>query len=150
MYRVRGRRVEVLLVHPGGPFWKKKDAGAWSIPKGEISPGEDGLDTARREFSEETGLSPEGQFFPLGQVVQKGGKTVRAWAFECDCDPAALKSNTFTMEWPPRSGKIQEFPEIDRAAFFTLEEARDRMNPAQAALLDTLERVTRERSRQTH
>lgn len=142
MYRVREGRVELLLVHPGGPFWKKKDAGAWSIPKGEVSAGEDNLDAARREFFEETGISPEGQFILLGQIIQKSGKVVRAWAFQADCDPAVLKSNTFTMEWPPRSGKQQEFPEIDRAAFFTPEEARKRINPAQTALIDELERIT--------
>lgn len=149
MYRMRGGRVELLLVHPGGPFWNKKDAGAWSIPKGEISAGEDELDAARREFSEETGIFPQGEFIPLGQIVQKGGKVVRAWAFEGDYDPATLKSNTFTMEWPPRSGKQQEFPEIDRAAFFTPEEARIRINPAQAEFIDALERMTGERTRET-
>lgn len=149
MYRIRGGRVELLLVHPGGPFWNKKDAGAWSIPKGEISEEEDDLDAARREFLEETGMLPEGRFNLLGEIVQKGGKVVRAWAFEGDYDPAALKSNTFTMEWPPRSGKQQEFPEIDRAAFFTPEEARKRINPAQAEFIDALERMTGERTRAT-
>lgn len=149
MYRIRGGRVELLLVHPGGPFWNKKDAGAWSIPKGEISAEEDDLDAARREFLEETGMLPEGRFNLLGEIVQKGGKVVRAWAFEGDYDPAALKSNTFTMEWPPRSGKQQEFPEIDRAAFFTPEEARKRINPAQAEFIDALERMTGERTRAT-
>ena len=149
MYRMRGGRVELLLVHPGGPFWTKKDAGAWSIPKGEISAEEDDLDAARREFFEETGVLPEGRFNPLGEIVQKGGKVVRAWAFEGDYDPATLKSNTFTMEWPPRSGKQQEFPEIDRAAFFTPEEARIRINPAQAEFIDALERMTGERTRET-
>ena len=148
MYRMRGGRVELLLVHPGGPFWTKKDAGAWSIPKGEISAEEDDLDAARREFFEETGVLPEGRFNPLGEIVQKGGKVVRAWAFEGDYDPATLKSNTFTMEWPPRSGKQQEFPEIDRAAFFTPEEARLRINPAQAEFIDALERMTGERTRE--
>lgn len=141
MYRVRAGCVELLLVHPGGPFWTKKDAAAWSIPKGEVPAEEDELDAARREFSEETGIFPQGEFIPLGQIVQKGGKVVQAWAFEGDCDPVALKSNTFTMEWPPRSGKQQEFPEVDRAAFFTLEEARKRINPGQAALVDALERL---------
>lgn len=142
MYRVRGGRLEAMLVHPGGPFWMKKDAGAWSLPKGEIAPGEDALEAARREFEEETGLHPGGEFLALGEVVQKGGKIIRAWAFEGDCDPASLKSNTFAMEWPPRSGKRQEFPEIDRAKFFTLEEARKKINSAQVALIDVLERVT--------
>lgn len=142
MYRIRGGRVELLLVHPGGPFWKTKDAGAWSLPKGEISAEEDELEAAQREFFEETGVLPKGEFSLLGEIVQKGGKVVRAWAFEGDYDPATLKSNTFTMEWPPRSGKQQEFPEIDRAAFFTPEEARKRINPAQAQFIDALERIT--------
>lgn len=150
MYRVRAGRVELLLVHPGGPFWTKKDEGAWSIPKGEVSTEEDELAAARREFLEETGIIPEGEFSLLGKVVQKSGKSVRAWAFEGDCDPAALKSNTFTMEWPPRSGKQQEFPEIDRAAFFTPDEARKRINPAQAAFIDALEQIIGERTRETH
>lgn len=140
MYRLCNSRLEVLLVHPGGPFWAKKDDGAWSLPKGEVDPGEDALEAARREFAEETGLQPQGKFVPLGEVKQKSGKAICAWAFESDCDPATLKSNTFTMEWPPRSGKKQEFPEIDRAEFFALEEARKKINPAQIALIDALER----------
>jgi len=149
MYRIRGSRVELLLVHPGGPFWKTKDAGAWSIPKGQICAEEDELEAARREFFEETGVLPEGEFSLLGEIVQKGGKVVRAWAFEGDYDPATLKSNTFMLEWPPRSGKQQEFPEIDRAAFFTPEEARKRINPAQAEFIDALERMTGQRTRET-
>jgi predicted NUDIX family NTP pyrophosphohydrolase len=149
MYRIREGRVELLLVHPGGPFWIKKDAGAWTIPKGEISTDEDELDAARREFFEETGILPEGGFNLLGEIVQKSGKVVRAWAFEGDCDPAALTSNTFTMEWPPRSGKQQEFPEIDRAAFFTPEEARKRINPAQVEFINALERMIGERTGET-
>ncbi len=141
MYRVRGGYVEVMLVHPGGPFWMKKDVGAWSLPKGEIAPGEDALQTARREFEEETGVHPQGEFLALGDIVQKGGKIVQAWAFEGDCDPASLKSNTFMMEWPPRSGKKQEFPEIDRAEFFTLAEAKNKINPAQLPLINVLEQV---------
>ena len=133
--------MEVMLVHPGGPFWMKKDAGAWSLPKGEVGSGEDPLKAAKREFEEETGVHPQGELLPLPEVAQKGGKIVRAWAFEGDCDPASIKSNTFTMEWPPRSGKKQEFPEIDRAAFLTLEEARIKINPAQVPLIDVLERV---------
>jgi predicted NUDIX family NTP pyrophosphohydrolase len=140
MYRRRSGEVEVLLVHPGGPLWAKKDAGAWSIPKGEVNPGDDEFSTAKREFNEETGVAPEGEFIPLGSVTQKGGKVVRAWAFEGDCDPAVIKSNTFVMEWPPRSGKKQEFPEVDRARFFTLEEAKDKINPAQVAFLQELAR----------
>jgi predicted NUDIX family NTP pyrophosphohydrolase len=140
MYRVRGAHLEVLLVHPGGPLWAKKDLGAWSIPKGEVSLGDDELSTAKREFEEETGLHPQGEFLPLGKITQKSGKTVRAWAFAGDCDPAALRSNTFSMEWPPHSGKKQEFPEIDRAAFFSLAEAKERINPAQIGLLEELAR----------
>lgn len=146
MYRLRGDRMEVLLVHPGGPFWMKKDAGVWSLPKGEIDTGEDALQAAQREFEEETGIRPQGEFIALGEVKQKSGKVVRAWAFEGDCDPASLKSNTFLMEWPPHSGKKQEFPEIDRAEFLALEEARKKINPAQVALLDALERIAEKRA----
>lgn len=138
MYRVRGAHLEVLLVHPGGPLWAKKDLGAWSIPKGEVSLGDDELSTAKREFEEETGLCPQGEFLPLGTITQKSGKTVRAWAFAGDCDPAALRSNTFSLEWPPHSGIKQEFPEIDRAAFFSLAEAKEKINPAQIGLLEEL------------
>lgn len=136
MYRVRQGGVEFLLVHPGGPFWKTKDAGSWTIPKGEISAGENPFDAAVREFEEELGFRPEGEFAPLGSVKQKSGKTVQAWAFAGDCDPAQVRSNTFRMEWPPKSGKFVEFPEVDRAAFFTNTEARARINPAQIAFLD--------------
>jgi predicted NUDIX family NTP pyrophosphohydrolase len=145
MYRMRGGERELLLVHPGGPLWAKKDTGAWSIPKGEVAAGEDALSTAQREFEEETGIRPQGQFLSLGTVTQKGGKAVQAWAFEGDCDPASIRSNTFLMEWPPRSGKQQEFPEVDRAAFFGLEEAKTKINPAQVALLVELERVLSKR-----
>jgi predicted NUDIX family NTP pyrophosphohydrolase len=141
MYRVRDGRVQVLLGHPGGPFFRNKDQGAWSIPKGEIEPDEDPLAAAAREFEEETGLVPEGPFLALNSIRQKGGKTIRAWAFAGDCDPAAIASNTFTMEWPPRSGRQAEFPEIDRAEFFELDAAREKLNPAQAALIDELEGV---------
>jgi len=142
MYRRRGE-LEVLLVHPGGPFWTRRDDGAWTIPKGEIDAvsEEDALATARREFQEETGMVPEGPFVALTPVQQKGGKVVHAWAFAGDCDPATLTSNTFTMEWPPRSGKFAEFPEVDRAGFFGLAEARVKLNPAQVAWLDELGRV---------
>jgi len=142
MYRRRGE-LEVLLVHPGGPFWARRDDGAWTIPKGEIetSNHEEALATARREFQEETGMVPEGPFVALTPVQQKGGKVVHAWAFAGDCDPATLTSNTFTMEWPPRSGKFAEFPEVDRAGFFGLAEARVKLNPAQVAWLDELGRV---------
>jgi predicted NUDIX family NTP pyrophosphohydrolase len=131
MYRVRDGKLEVLLVHLGGPFWAKKDAGAWFMPKGEVEPGEDELGAARREFKEEIGFDPGDELQPLGNVKQKSGKTVTAWAFEGDCDPAALKSNTFTIEWPPRSGKQREFPEIDRADFFTVDAARAKIHPAE-------------------
>ncbi|HTL59637.1 MAG TPA: NUDIX domain-containing protein [Candidatus Limnocylindrales bacterium] len=141
MYRVRDGELEVLLVHPGGPFWKNKDAGAWSIPKGEIQGDEPALEAARREFAEELGLVPQGNFIPLRAIVQKGGKRVQVWAFEADCDPTTLKSNTFQMEWPPRSGRLQEFPEIDRAAFFAIEEAKSKINPAQIACLEELQKL---------
>ena len=123
LYRRTPGWIEVFLVHPGGPFWAKKDAGAWSIPKGEYVPGEDPLDAARREFAEETGIVPDGELVELGVVKQAGGKIVTAWAFEGDCDAAAIRSNTFTMEWPPKSGRQQEFPEVDRAEWFDLETA---------------------------
>jgi predicted NUDIX family NTP pyrophosphohydrolase len=138
MYRVREGALEVLLVHPGGPFWAKKDAGAWTIPKGELDPGEDELAAARREFREETGLESSGPFRPLGQVRQRSGKIVHAWAFEGDCDPSVCRSNTMQLQWPPGSGQWRTIPEVDKAEFFGLEEARRRINPAQAELLDTL------------
>lgn len=138
LYRRRDDRIEVLLVHPGGPLWKKKDEGAWSIPKGELDGDEDALACARREFEEETGFVADGPFLPLGSVRQKSGKLVHAWAFEGDCDPSALRSNGFEMEWPPRSGRMQQFPEIDRAEFFDIERARERLNPAQVDFLDEL------------
>jgi len=138
MYRARGGEIEVLLVHPGGPFWEKKDKGAWFIPKGEVDPGEDLLSAAKREFAEETGLKAEGKFLELGSIRNKSGKTVTAWAFEGDCNPASIKSNTFTMEWPPRSGKQQEFPEMDRAAFYTIGAAQEKMHAAEFAFLTRL------------
>jgi predicted NUDIX family NTP pyrophosphohydrolase len=139
MFRRKGDAPQVLLAHPGGPLWAKKDLGAWTIPKGEGAPDEDLLATARREFEEETGFRPQGPFHPLGSVKQRAGKVVHAWAFEGDVDPASLRSNTFSMEWPPRSGQRHDFPEVDRAEFFDLDEARRRINPAQAPLLDALE-----------
>jgi predicted NUDIX family NTP pyrophosphohydrolase len=142
LYRRRGG-LEVFLVHPGGPFWAKKDAHAWSIPKGEFAPGEDPLGAAKREFAEETGLTPAGTFAALSPLRQPGGKVVHAWAIEGDCDPDAVKSNTFTLEWPPRSGRTQEFPEIDRAAWFPLAAAREKIHKGQAALLDELGRLLR-------
>jgi len=138
MYRVYGGETEVLLVHPGGPFWAKKDVGAWFIPKGEAKPDEDLFSAAKREFVEETGLRPEGKFLELGSVRNKSGKTVTAWAFEGNCDPASIKSNTFTIEWPPRSGKQKEFPEVDRAAFYTIDAAREKMHAAEFEFLTRL------------
>lgn len=137
-FRMRGDTLEVFLVHPGGPYWARKDLGAWSIAKGEFADGDDPLAAARREFNEETGFVAEGPFIPLDDVKQKAGKTVLAWAFQGDFDPRTVKSNTFTCEWPPQSGKQQEFPEIDRAEWFTVAEARRKLNEAQAAFVDRL------------
>lgn len=133
--------LEVLLVHPGGPLWAGKDLGAWTIPKGEFAGDEAPLAAARRELAEETGLTPDGPFLPLTPIRQRSGKLVHAWACAGDCDPAQLRSNTFEMEWPPRSGKRASFPEVDRAEFFALDVARARINPAQVALLDELARL---------
>ena len=138
MYRRHSGRIEVFLVHPGGPFWARKDRGAWSIPKGEFGDEEDPLTAARREFEEETGFSAAGEFMPLGPVKQSGGKVVHAWACAGDCDPTDIRSNTFSMEWPPRSGKQQEFPEVDRADWFTLEQAREKILKSQLPLLEQL------------
>ena len=129
----------MLLVHPGGPFWAKRDEGAWSIPKGEIEPGEQAIEVARREFQEELGAPPpEGELTPLGSVRQSGGKVVHVWNASGDFDVTKLKSNGFTMEWPPRSGLMQEFPEVDRAAWFGLDEARRMILASQLPLLDRL------------
>jgi predicted NUDIX family NTP pyrophosphohydrolase len=141
MYRMGEGGLEVLLVHPGGPIWANKDLGSWSIPKGEHAGDEDPLATARREFEEETGVVPVGEFVPLEPVRQGSGKVVSAWAFEGDCDASSITSNTFEMEWPPRSGRTQRFPEVDRAGWFALEEARRKVLPAQAPLLDELARM---------
>ena len=139
LYRPAGDGLELLLVHPGGPFWAKRDAGAWSLPKGEYADGDDPLAAARREFEEETGaVPPAGEAMELGSVTQKNGKRVIAWAVEGDLDTGAIASNTFTMEWPPRSGRQQEFPEVDRAGWFDPETAREKLNPAQAAFVDRL------------
>jgi predicted NUDIX family NTP pyrophosphohydrolase len=138
LYRHTAAGPQVLLAHLGGPFWASRDLGAWSIPKGEVAPGEELLAAARREFREETGLEPSGVPFPLGQVRQPGGKVVHAWALEGDFDPRSLRSNTFSVEWPKGSGRTRDFPEVDRAAWFDLDEARCRILPAQVPLLDVL------------
>jgi predicted NUDIX family NTP pyrophosphohydrolase len=139
MYTRRGGLLEVLLVHPGGPFWQKKDEGAWSIPKGEPEPGENLLVAALREFGEEIGLAPHGDLIDLGWIKQKGGKIVYAWAVEAGPDQAiSPASNLFEMEWPPRSGKVQGFPEIDRAEFFPIAEAEKKINASQRIFLERL------------
>lgn len=137
LYRNRGEP-EVFLVHPGGPYWKKKDLGAWSLPKGALAEGEDPLDAAKREFSEETGCAIDGDFRALAPLKQPSGKVIHAWAIEGECDPAELQSNAFSIEWPPRSGRMQEFPEVDRAAWFSIAEARRRILPGQAGFIDQL------------
>ena len=136
MYRLREGELEFLLAHPGGPFWKSRDAGAWTIPKGEIQEGEEPLLAAKREFEEEIGLKPEGNFIELKPITQKGGKVVHAWAFEGDFDTRRIRSNTFQMEWPPRSGKYETCPEVDRACFFRMPEAKRKINSAQVAFLE--------------
>ena len=141
LFRQHASELEVLLVHPGGPFWAKKDEGAWSIPKGEIEEGEDPLAAAKREVAEELGVSPDGTFIPLAPVRQPGGKIVQAWAIEADIDPSATTSSTFQMEWPPRSGRQQTFPEVDRAAWFTVSAARSKISRGQLPLLDALVRA---------
>jgi predicted NUDIX family NTP pyrophosphohydrolase len=140
LYRDRDGEPEVLLVHPGGPMWARRDVGAWSIPKGEYGPGEDPLPAARREFAEELGSQPpDGHAIELGEIRQKSGKRVRAWAIAGDLDASAITSNTCHVQWPPRSGRMIDVPEVDRAEWFSLEEARERINPAQVALLERLE-----------
>jgi predicted NUDIX family NTP pyrophosphohydrolase len=144
LYRLATGGLEVLLVHPGGPFWARRDLGAWSIPKGEYGPDETPLAAARREFAEELGVAaPEGPVEDLGEVRQKSGKRVRAWALAGDLDPSRVRSNTFTLEWPPRSGVTQEFPEVDRAAWFELTVAREKITAAQVPLLDRMEELQR-------
>lgn len=138
MFRRASGRLEVLLAHPGGPFWRNKDEGAWTIPKGEINDGEDPAACAVRELREETGLALDCPLIELSPIRQKGGKRVRAWAAEADFDPATLTSLTFEMEWPPRSGRREVFPEVDRAEWFDLETARHKINSAQVAFLDAL------------
>ena len=144
MYRRGASGIEVLLVHPGGPWFAKKDAGAWTIPKGEPNDGEELIDTARREFREETGVEVgDAELLPLGEVKQKAGKVVHAWAFEGDCDPDHITCNTFKMQFPPGSGQWRSFPEVDRAGFFDVAAAREKINPAQVAFLERLiERLT--------
>jgi len=139
MFRRCAGGIELLLIHPGGPFWVNKDLGAWSVPKGEYDETEEPLAAARREFGEETGWASEPPFIPLGAIKQRGGKIVTAWAFEGDCDPTTLVSNTFEMPWPRHSTRMQSFPEVDRAAWFTPEEARRRILPSQAGFIDQLE-----------
>jgi predicted NUDIX family NTP pyrophosphohydrolase len=136
LYRKRHQRIEVFLIHPGGPFWERKDMGSWSIPKGLVERDEDLLDAAKREFHEETGFRASGPFEPLSPVKLKNGKTVYAWAAEGDFDPGSMKSNTFTMEWPPRSGKQQTFPEADRGAWYTLDDAARKIAAGQTDLLE--------------
>lgn len=138
MYRRRKGEIEVLLVHPGGPLWARKDQGAWTIPKGEYAADEDPLTAARREFYEETGFIASGDFIELGSVRQKSGKVVTAWAFEGDCDPSKLVSNTCEIEWPPRSGRQMEIPEVDRGNWYSLAEARQYIREEQCKLLETL------------
>jgi len=138
MYRRRAVGIEVFLVHPGGPFWAKKDLGVWSIPKGEYSEDEPPLAAAKREFEEETGFAAAGDFIELGELKQSGGKIVTAWAVEGDCDPTRLRSNTLMMEWPPRSGRKVEFPEVDRASWFSIDDARERMLIGQRSFLERL------------
>jgi predicted NUDIX family NTP pyrophosphohydrolase len=142
LHRGRGDRLEVLLVHPGGPAWARRDPGAWSIPKGEYLDGEDPLSAARREFEEELGTpAPAGDAADLGEIRQRAGKRVRAWALPGDLDAGAIVSNTFQMQWPPRSGMMMEIPEVDRAEWFTLDAAREKINPGQVPLLDRLEQL---------
>lgn len=148
LFRRSNGRLEVLLAHPGGPFWANRDAGAWTIPKGMGDAGEDLLAAARREFTEETGLNPQGPFLPLGSVRQKAGKVVHAWACEGDADPAALASNTMWAEWPPGSGKRIQFPEVDRCAWFPPDEARAKLNPAQAEFIGRLEAALAEQDQE--
>ena len=144
MYRQNGPETEYLLVHQGAPFFKFKDAGAWTIPKGIVEPDENLLDAAQREFKEETGFIARGPFISLGSVEQRNNKTVHAWAFAGNIDPNEIKSNTFSTEWPPRSGRIQNFPEVDRGAFFTAKMAREKLNTHQIPFVDRLEEYLRQ------
>lgn len=139
LYRFRGSRLEVFLAHPGGPFWVNRDAGAWTIPKGTLNPGESPLEAACREFEEETGIKPQPPFFPLGSIRQKAGKTVHAWAWEGNADPRLVKSNVTRLEWPRKSGRWLTFPEVDRCAWFTAEAAKERILASQIELITRLE-----------
>jgi predicted NUDIX family NTP pyrophosphohydrolase len=141
MYRLHDSTLEVFLVHPGGPYWAKKDLGAWSIPKGELDKGEDRLKAAKREFQEETGFLPAGSFVALTPVKQPGGKIVHAWAARGNCDAKTIVSNRFSIEWPPRSGKCQEFPEVDRAGWFTMDVAKEKILKGQVGLLEQLSQM---------
>ena len=141
LYKRQGRGLLMLLVHPGGPFWRNKDDGAWTIPKGERGPGEDAETTARREFVEELGTMPTGALLPLGRIRQRGGKQVDGFALEGDLDVERISSNTFEIEWPPRSGRRQSFPEVDRAAWFSPDEARQKINAGQRPFIDRLEEL---------
>jgi predicted NUDIX family NTP pyrophosphohydrolase len=141
MYRCSAGGLEVLLAHPGGPFWRNKDAGAWTLPKGEYVEPEEPLAAALREWAEETGFAASPPFLALGEVALKSGKRIAAWAFEGDCDPSQLRCNTFEMEWPPKSGRLQSFAEVDRVQWFAPDEARLRLHPAQAAFIERLQRL---------
>jgi predicted NUDIX family NTP pyrophosphohydrolase len=146
LYRRNGNALEVLIAHPGGPFFSNKEAGAWSIPKGETAEGESLEETARREFREEMGFEARGPLFPLGEIRMKSGKIVHAWATDgTGADFAQFKSNTFQMEWPPRSGQVAEFPEVDRAEFVSMAVAREKLNPALVPLLERLEKTLAQR-----
>jgi predicted NUDIX family NTP pyrophosphohydrolase len=138
MFRRRDSALEVFLVHPGGPFWRNKDAGAWSLPKGEYTEGQDLLEAAKREFREETGITAQGEFISLGELKQSSAKSITAWAIEGDFPPESLRSNTFSMEWPPKSGRQQEFPEVDRGAWFAVYDAKKRILKGQIGFLDKL------------
>jgi predicted NUDIX family NTP pyrophosphohydrolase len=141
LYRKRRGSLEIFLVHPGGPFWANKDDGAWSIPKGELDEGEEPLEAAKREFREETGLVAEGEYQPLEPIRQSGGKIVHAWAVQGDLQPTAVKSNTFSLEWPPGSGKMRKFPEVDRAGWFKIDVAKRKILKSQLGLLEQLENI---------
>ena len=141
MYRIQDGKLQVLLDHPGGPLFKKKDEDTWTIPKGELDPGEDMLEAAKREFEEETGIKPNGPFVKLTPIKHKGGKIVHAWAFQGDCDPAKIVSNTFTMEWTPKSGQQMEFPEIDQADFFDVATASLKIKAAQMPLVEECQKI---------